>query len=450
MPSHHPPSHSRPDPPHPRPIQLSSLPPLLPPPTSESLVGAGRTQDRFLDPSGLHDQIRIHGRNSGVDNQGLSKRRKAERYRQLTCPRTRTSQLPDGTKIVTVGSHVLVYPSNNTNGNKSDGKPKSSSVSSGQVMTTFEEHPIWQFPDDSFKHYSLGVGLYFKGVRLLAIIFAICAIVTLPNLILALLSNPSGSDSGLYLEKTSVGNFQSLLTLNSTRESTWGSLPSDLSREQLVLILSTFDTTACVVLLLFGVWLSRRQESETKAYSKREITVKKYSVEVRNLPPFFHDRVKLANWFQERFGEVVDCAITYDQHDLLQLFRARGILRKDVDMAISHGETGRLDHLYHQLDKIDLRIHEVQKDLPYRHTLGAYITFEHQESRIKCERAFSNVFLKNLTKKWRELDTNKEGNDLESAKSLLFGRSQRVLKVKQAPEPSNVLFKVRLTALTAE
>lgn len=435
--------------------QMGVLPPATP-----LVNGAPPSTSRFLDVGGAP----VSG---GTDNdqptgqQISTKRRKAIRYRDLTCPRTRTSQLADGTRIVTVGSHVLVYPAPAAlaaakgqppppavEGAKAH--PKDKAAATGAI-TTFEEHPIFGFDDNSFKHYSLGVGLYFKGVRMLACIFLLCSFITLPIIVLSILSNPTGPDDDLYFEKTSLGNFGSLLTLNSTKETTWGDLPSNLTKDQLTIILSSLDALACVVLLVFGMWLRRRQETESRAYSRREITVKKYSVEVGNLPLKFHDRYKLAMWFQERFGQVVDCAISFDQHDLLNVYRSRGILRKDIDMAVSHGETSRLDGLYEQLEKIDNRIHDIQQDLPHRRTLGAYITFEHQESRIACEKAFSNQFLKRLAGHWKdgkvgtlagsETGSVVGGIGADPNKTLLFGRDGRILLVRQAPEPSNILFK---------
>lgn len=413
---------------------LSVLPPATANPASPS---------RFLDAAsaGIGD-------GSQAIDAGLSKRRKAQRYRDLTCPRTRTSRLADGTRIVTVGSHVLVYPATGSVEEGAKKHPKNSSAAAGAV-TTFEEHPLFGFPDDSIKHYSLGVGLYFKGLRFLAYIFAACAVLTLPTVILAVMSNPgNGSSSGMYFEKTTVGNFGSRLTTNSTAELTWGSdLANAFSRGQLVLLISSLDAAVCVLLLAFCVWLSHRQTTEARAYSKREITVKKYSVEVVGLPKHYHDRFKLAMWFQDRFGPVVDCAIAFDQHDLLDLYRSRGTTRKDIDMAVTHGESARLDQLYESLAKIDNRIHLVQQDLAHRRTLGAYVTFESQASRIACEKAFSNYWIKSLAGKLKS-STSPDGTTatgpakgVNTSKSLLFGKGQHVLRVRQAPEPSNILFK---------
>lgn len=379
-----------------------------------------------------------------VLDSGVSKRKKAQRFRDLTCPRTRTSHLADGTRIVTVGSHVLVYPAAVAAAPASPPKQGAKEVPGAQnaaagSTTTFEEHPIRAFGDDSFKHYSLGVGLYFKGVRLLATVFLICAILQLPSLIFAVLSNPSGSsESGLYFERTTVGNFGSLLTVNSTFEETWGKLPRSIDRTTMGLILSAIDTAVCLILLAFGIWLRRRQQAEAKAYSRREITVRKFTVEVRNLPPFFHDRLKLAQWFETRFGKVVDVALAFEQHDLLDTYRARGRLRKDIDMAVAHGESGKLDGMYDTLARIDERIDSIQQDLLHRKTLCGYVTFEFQESRIACEKAFRNLWLRSLSSKFH---LYKAQHDEDPSKTLLFGRAHRILQVTQAPEPSNIVFR---------
>ena len=220
--------------------------------------------------------------------------------------------------------------------------------------------------------------------------------------------------------------------------------------------------------------------------------MRKYTVEVRNLPPYFHDRYRLAQWFAARFGKVVDVALAFEQHDLLDVYRARGRLRKDIDMAVAHGETGRLDGMYDALQRIDARIDEIQKDLLDRKTLGAYVTFEFQESRIACEKAFSNLWLRSIAGKVvagaagagskshssplrtspamvavmpaggrsaaaaaaannaARIDVAGFGSGLGAGagasaadphKTLLFGESQRILYVAQAPEPSNIIFR---------
>lgn len=420
-------------------------------------AAAAAAPPRFLDPSLVGVGVGAGGEGDGahaaLESAALSKRRKAQRYRDLTCPRTRTSTLADGTRIVTVGSHVLVYPS--AGAAAAEGvrnHPRDKAAASGAV-TSFEEHPILAFSDDSFKHYSLGVGLYFKAARLLAWVFALCTVIQLPAMVLSVLANPDGGDTfEKGTVKTTVGNFGSLLTLNSTAETTWGMLPSAINRQQMALLFSCLDTAACIVLLVFCRWLHRRQQSEAAAYSRREITVRKYAVEVRNLPPFFHDRFRLAQWFEQRFGPVVDVALAFDQHDLLDVYRERGRLRKDIDLAVSHGESNKLDSLYDSLADIDTRIDAIQKDLLRRRTLGAFVVFEHQESRIACEKAFQNVWLRSLMG-GNSASGSDSGGPAPSAgggrgyvtedpnKTLLFGQAQRVLHVRQAPEPSNIIFR---------
>lgn len=429
----------------------------------------------------------------------MSKRRKAQRYRDLTCPRTRTSCLADGTRIVTVGSHVLVYPPPDGGGAAppppdagSKAHPREKSAATGAV-TTFEEHPLCGgFSDDSFKHYSLGVGLYFKGVRLLALVFALCALIQLPAVVLPLLvtwDSYSVTHSGMYFERTTVGNFGALLvttttgnasstaasnltsSLSSGDSQNWGNLiPSTLNRADMSLILSCLDTLSCLVLLVFCYWLRNRQQSEARAYSRREITVRKYTVEVSNLPPYFHDRHKLAQWFETRFGKVVDVCIAFDQHDLLDAYRTRGRIRKDIDMAVSHGEGARIDAMYDTLAKLDARIDVLQRDIPLRKTLCAFVSFEFQESRIACEKAFSHLWIRQLAGKLTNTTATtsattagaeksqtkakglsaftasfsvaaSSGNGEDPNKSLLFGSARRVLYVSQAPEPSNIIFR---------
>jgi len=502
--SHRQPAAAPPAPPRPRRFlptdALDSLPPIAGDHTLTHQQSLNDEMSNTNNDDGDTGASRVAGLGSSFSPRSRSllrelKRRKAQRYRDLTCPRKRTSQLADGTRIVTVGSHVLVYPpptsDNGRDATTSKVKEGARAHPSNErdtmgAVTTFEEHPIIDFPDDAFKHYSLGVGLYFKGVRYLSILFFLASLFQFPSCLLAILSNPSDeSESGLWFEKVSVGNFGSMLASasNTTIDSSdmvnnlpetdegWSTyMPASLDRDTLVAILAALDFLVVLMIIWFGRWLSLRQRHESDAYSAREITVRKYTIEVGNLPRKFHDRLRLADWFSQRFGAVVDVAIVYDQFDLLEVYRHRGRIRKEIDLAVEQGEVSKLDALYDQLAEIDEKIAELTRDVSQRQTLGAFVTFERQESRIAAEKAFQHLWLKTLAEKvthhrqnHQNININQhEGSSFDTAPdnnnapigptvpsisspdtplSLLFGRKQRLLTVSQAFEPSNILFR---------
>ena len=341
---------------------------------------------------------------------------KAERHRNLTCPRIR-----DPSK----GSYTLFS--------------------------------IWKFTDREFLQYGLGVMLWFKLVRRLAWLFFFLFLLNLPYLVF----NAHGPDGGIGATRGVAGtgvssssnsggallnDDNSTSPGNSSFASGSGALSSDGSfglslttlanqglslnatimgydKEQIGLLTGALDTFSCVVFLAAMFWLVRDHRRHAASYNSSVMTVRRFTVLVTDLPQLTPalTRLQVADWFSAHFGETVDVSLAYDDTELVQLFRQRGEIRRDMLNAQAQGKEDLLAKLRSKLKQFDSQLAFKRRQFT-RHVRAAFVTFQNQDSVTRALDAFPNSW-------WRRCLLKKH---------LLFQGAK--IRVTRAAEPSNTLF----------
>mmetsp|Transcript_5047 Transcript_5047/g.9742 ORF Transcript_5047/g.9742 Transcript_5047/m.9742 type:complete len:924 (+) Transcript_5047:91-2862(+) len=300
----------------------------------------------------------------------------------------------------------------------------------------YRPYSICGFRDQDFEKYGLGIWMYFQTIRRLAWIWFMIGLLYLPSLIIYVYNtqswDPEDSSSKTGLEFLTLGNLLQVKFLNGTgtvlgdnvNSTTINVLGKQLTYDNVQMILSLNDIVASTFLLLACWWLKAKQHKESIDYKSRIVTVTHYTVSVTGFPKDFHDRVKLADWFEERYGAVKDVAFTFNDHAMLDQYQRRGHLRLEMQAAALKGDKSKHSSLQDKVAALDTALEKMHTTVNLQ-ALAAYVTFEHTESRVACVRDFDFNF-KSLKSRFK--DKNK----------LMFMGHK--LKVKQADEPSNLIF----------
>jgi len=339
---------------------------------------------------------------------------KAERHRNLTCPRKRDPSR---------GSYALFS--------------------------------IWKFTDREFLQYGLGVMLYFKLVRRLAWLFLVMGLLNMPALVfnahgpdggdllyVAVNSNAAAASSGsggAAVSADSNSTDGSAAALSASSDASFGLALTSLanqglslnatifgySKETVGVITSSCDTFSCVVFLLALFYLVRDHRRHSAQYNSSVMTVRRFTVLVTELPapapgapPL--GRLQLAEWFSQ-FGEVVDVSMVYDDMDIVQLYKERGEMRREMINAHAQGDEEKFKKVQTQLKWHDQNLTFKQQN-HRRHVRAAFITYQQQDSVARTLAAFPNSW-------WRRC--------LLRHPVLFQGKR---IHVRRAAEPSNTLF----------
>ena len=155
----------------------------------------------------------------------------------------------------------------------------------------YKKWPVCGFDDDQFIAYGLGTFLYFRLLKCLAVLFGVLTFFSLPSLVF----NASGSaiENTYYVETTLLGN-QGENNLNSTLVY--------LSREDVGVVISSFDAAMCVLVLAFTYYMGRDTKYNMNIYEESTITSARFTVKVSNIPSDV-TRAEAQRHFSQ-FGEV--------------------------------------------------------------------------------------------------------------------------------------------------
>ena len=343
---------------------------------------------------------------------------KAERYRNLTCPRKRDTS-----------------------------------------KGTYSLYDIWKFTDREFLQYGLGVMLWFKLTRRMAYLFLVLFLLNLPSLVFNIagpdassieyLTNAYAADaSGASSSTVTTSNSSS--SINSTQptsdpfkvrtetvDGTYGLSKSTLAHQGLVynatimgytkqqigLVTGGLDTFSTFLFFVVVWWIFRDHTKEATAYNSTVMTVRRFTILVSNLPstqPVLN-RLHIADFFQAKFGPVVDVSVAYNDMHLIELFKQRGELKREAQTAEMQGNTDRRDALSKRVQQVDKNI-LFKRRIYKKEVRAAFVTFQNQESVAKALAAYPNTWWARCT----------------MPRHLRFHLA--TIKVTRAAEPSNTLF----------
>jgi len=194
----------------------------------------------------------------------------------------------------------------------------------------------------------------------------------------------------------------------------------EVSKEDIGLSTSLTDLTGVLIFLFFIHMLDIYQQEQTEKYNKEVLTIVRYSIKVTEIPEDCFDRREIKKFFQ-RFGKVVDVAIAYNDGDVVELYKQRGRLRKQIAAAQVAGDESGLKKMLGKLKKIDQGIRATE-EVFVKKSVALFVTYELQESVLECIHSYPDSF-------WSRLVMPQD---------LRF-KGKRI-RVTRAPEPSNILF----------
>ena len=164
-------------------------------------------------------------------------------------------------------------------------------------------------------------------------------------------------------------------------------------------------------------------------------TIGDYSVEINNLPLNISSRRNLANFFEERWGEIIDVVICYNDSKIIQAFQAHSeiidsftkvkVLYSRATKASTRAkETSKLQRLQTKLDKSSLKMLQIanQFENGQKQCVKAYVVFQNEPERNKCLNEYYH----------HGLCRNKNENK--------FIYEDNKISISPAPEPSNIFY----------
>jgi hypothetical protein len=154
-------------------------------------------------------------------------------------------------------------------------------------------------------------------------------------------------------------------------------------REDIPGIMAGLDVLYCF-LFLVAVYLMRfSRQIKVHDYKQKEIKVTNFSIYVTGLPAIFDDRLKLAHWIENLYGDVIDVALAYSDNELVGVYRKRGVAYKSALAALVRRDNDAFAARSHDVKKCDDEIEERTRVKRDRVLIGAYVTFARQESQLK-------------------------------------------------------------------
>lgn len=263
----------------------------------------------------------------------------------------------------------------------------------------------------------LGVYLYMRALKMLAILFLVLGIVAGPAIYLYYTSGRSAS-SVFRFEVTTLGN----LGLASNQTAHTGNKAINLSPKEVGLVVSSLDAGIVALFLVFWLYFWSSSSSDAEEYMQDVLTSAHYTCEVTNFPTDVKRR-EMQEFFQSRYGKVVDVAMAYDNQRLLELYTERGRQKQLMQAAKMSKDQSALQSAGTKVATLDAEITLLvgaEKPDP----LMAWVTFDTVESAQACLKDFNA---------WTYLYCG-----CCVSKNLYFKGVK--MTVKPAPEPSNVQY----------
>ena len=173
-------------------------------------------------------------------------------------------------------------------------------------------------------------------------------------------------------ELFTLANFGDLSVINGEESTIIANitiLGITISRKTAIVIITILDAISTLICLFYIFHLIYKQKKLVLKNEEDVVGVSHYTVLVRNLPYTFTNRIKLAKWFEERFGDVAELTLSYDDPEILNLYIERGKLKTKINKYIAKGDDHIINKLNKRIQQIDLLI---KKIIPEKKTICAF------------------------------------------------------------------------------
>jgi hypothetical protein len=293
-----------------------------------------------------------------------------------------------------------------------------------QATGRYEEHRVCALTFNTAKQYGLGVALYFAFVRKMTYMFLLMALLAIPAVLLNCSGDDWTDDAYLGLERTTLGNLGPLTAAHNV------TFHNGYDKRDVGAIKTGFDVLICCENLVCLHRLHAQHRRRARLYREAQLTASFSAIEVRNFPAGIAQgsenvAQELAEFFEQRYGgQVVNVVLHHDNMHIVRLYTRRTELMQQIVRAEMSGHTARAGKLKVRLTKLMHKLAAQEREhAPRRRITAAYVTFMHHEAMQKVVRAYRHTWL---------------GRCCCYDKALRFRGAK--LHVHQAPEPSNILF----------
>ena len=323
--------------------------------------------------------------------------------------------------------------------------------------------------DRRFARFGISVYLYFYAIKRLARLMVWMAVLALPAVFLNFWNNRSGGPPGCELASpltcvafVSAGNVPTINHYNDSEP--FGEFLSHYDRHLLYSVLDILYTC----LFLRGLWKLRTAEQTELATGDDDLTTASdYTVQVSKLPEGVKDPQLIRDFFEYRFGPVVEVSVAMRSSRLLAAYSALG--KKTAKLHIRQAreirkvkKSKRLIKLKDSVEALTEEIHELTtKADPDQMIVCAFVTFDKYEDCQKALNLYSGFITGWLCVdhrfRWKgtpavpgsleevqEREEREEGSKgcgphrcLSGAGLINWGKR---LKVERAPEPANIIW----------
>ena len=224
------------------------------------------------------------------------------------------------------------------------------------------------------KKYSYGLSyhLYHLIIKKLIILLTILSILSLPSLIIYYQFNgiEEISSSWYRLELFTIGNLGDYSTFNDPNIINYPNnadiFGMHLSRRTACTIIAIFDTIISIIMLSFIIYILKYIYKEIEIYRLLYPSSKDYTITITNLPKSYNNRIEIADWFEKRYGQVIDVRfINKYVPKILQLYQRRSILQDLYHNILQHINKDELDTLSLEIDEINSEILNIRTSNPY-------------------------------------------------------------------------------------
>lgn len=333
-------------------------------------------------------------------------------------------------------------------------------------------YSVFHTPELDLCDWGIGVGVYFFTLRSLCIIMFLAGLLNVPGMMYYASDAYSGSHNKMF--------FRALQTSAICTDSTWApcpactreqwedSFPSTLDHfaetqnglrfilrnncniDSMVAIVSYISLLFVCISVYVLQKITKRRE---RFFDEASQTTTDYAVEVVNPPKDARDIQEWHNFFS-KFGHVTCCTVALDNEELiaalvqrrelivqLESLQPAGVYlnpHTDISAAVAAAEpvpwymkligTKSAQTIQAEIEKLDALI---QTDLALRHydVSNVFVIFEREEAQ---QRALTQLAC---------LGIDKFRNNTNALPSAFLFRGNKVLAVKEPPEPSSVRWK---------
>ena len=255
------------------------------------------------------------------------------------------------------------------------------------------------------RELGVGMSLYFITLRYLGVVMFLLFFLCVPTIVINNLASYEGEYSQFYNE-TSARQFESFslsslsfgTIMQSSREEhnplarndKYMRLTDDfyIEKEHLLYAAMATDFVGTLLFVCFVLILNRKITATIKQVDEDTIELSDYSVVVTGLPKDIDDPEEIRCFFELKYGKVVEVHLARNDGKLLNIYRQRGKTSIQLERARAlHAKRGKGGH---QITKLEQRRDAIDKKLKliksrrYFKTVQAFVTFNSEESRMKC------------------------------------------------------------------